>query len=92
MKRNQKGQFIKREHGNFFEGFAVWNDDKGYPKIWIDGKDIRVHLFVWKRAKSAADDMKRAAASISETAIGHQRFMDEWLCRLEEILTANQGS
>lgn len=33
-----------------FEGFKMWYDRKGYATIWIDGKNIKVHVFVWERA------------------------------------------
>jgi len=49
MKRNKKGQFIKGSNGNTFEGFGVWYDKKGYPKICINGKDINIHVYVWER-------------------------------------------
>jgi len=49
MKRNKLGQFIKGSNGNVFEGFGVWYDVKGYPTIWIDGKSIKVHVYVWER-------------------------------------------
>ena len=40
--------------------------------------------------KSAAEEMSRAAGSINETLMAHQRFLDDWLYRFEEILTANK--
>ena len=40
--------------------------------------------------KAAAVDINMAAGSLNETLIAHQRFMDDWLYRFEEILTANQ--
>ena len=40
---------------------------------------------------SAADQMRNASNDLSETLIAHQRFLDDWLCRFEEILTANQS-
>jgi len=49
VERNQKGQFIKGTDGNTFEGFGVWYDHKGYPLIYIGGKDIKIHVFVWER-------------------------------------------
>ena len=49
MKRNLKGQFIKGTNGNTFEGFGVWYDQKGYPCICLDGKDIKLHVFIWER-------------------------------------------
>jgi len=49
MKRNSKGQFIKGTNGNVFEGFGVWYDKKGYPTIWINGKNIKLHIYIWER-------------------------------------------
>jgi len=49
MERNQKGQFIKGTNGNTFEGFGIWHDFKGYPCIWIDGKSIKIHVYIWER-------------------------------------------
>lgn len=49
MKRNRKGQFIKGSNGFTFEGFGVWYDAKGYPNIWINNKNIKIHIFVWER-------------------------------------------
>jgi len=33
----------------------------------------------------AAEDMNRAASSISAALESHQRFLDDWLSRLEDI-------
>ena len=33
--------------------------------------------------REAAEDMKRAASQIEYCMQGHQRFLDEWLSRLE---------
>ncbi len=50
MKRNIKGQFIKGSNGNTYEGFGVWYDRKGYPCIWINGKTIKLHIYIWEKA------------------------------------------
>ena len=49
MKRNRKGQFIKGSNGNTYEGFGIWYDKKGYPTIWINGKSIKLHIYVWEK-------------------------------------------
>ena len=36
---------------------------------------------------SAADEMKRAATQMDESLYRHQQWADEWLNRLEEILS-----
>ena len=53
MERNQLGQFVKGTNGNTFEGFGIWYDTKGYPCIWIDGKNIRLHVYVWERVNGS---------------------------------------
>lgn len=50
MKRNSKGQFIKGSNGNDYRGWGIWYDSKGYPCIWIAGKDVRLHVYVWEEA------------------------------------------
>lgn len=53
MKRNHLGQFAKGTNGNTFEGFGIWYDTKGYPCIWIDGKGIRLHVYIWERVNGS---------------------------------------
>ena len=36
--------------------------------------------------QGAADDMIRAASTMDSALLQHQRFMDEWLTRLESVL------
>lgn len=33
-----------------FESYNIWVSKKGYPCIWIDGKEIKLHVYVWERA------------------------------------------
>jgi len=47
--RNKDGKFTKRASGDMFEGFPVYNDAKGYKCIWIDGKNVKIHVYVWER-------------------------------------------
>jgi hypothetical protein len=47
--RNRDGTFSRRLSGEMFEGFAVYSDSKGYKCIWIDGRDVKIHVFVWER-------------------------------------------
>jgi hypothetical protein len=37
--------------------------------------------------RQAAESMSQAAGSIDESLRRHQMFMDDWLCRLEQVLT-----
>lgn len=47
--RTQDGRFAQRKSGEFFEGFPVYQDKKGYKIIWLDGRDIKIHVFIWER-------------------------------------------
>ncbi len=49
MKRNSKGQYLNRTTGEVFEGFGVFYTKKGYPCVYINGKNILVHVFVWEK-------------------------------------------
>jgi hypothetical protein len=52
MERNSKGQFIKGLRGvnqNTYDGFGIWYETKGYPAIWIDGKAIKLHIYIWEK-------------------------------------------
>ena len=53
MQRNIKGQFVRGTNGRTFEGFGVWDDAKGYPCIWIDGKSVKLHVYVWERVNGS---------------------------------------
>ncbi|HEA19690.1 MAG TPA: HNH endonuclease [Pricia antarctica] len=33
----------------YYEGFKVWYSKKGYPCIWINRKEIYLHVWVWER-------------------------------------------
>lgn len=48
MKINLKEQFIINPKDNRYKGFKVWYDNKGYPNIWLDGKNIRLHVYIWE--------------------------------------------
>ena len=49
MERDNKGKFIKGTNGNTYEGFGIWYDKKGYPNIWINGKSIKLHIYIWEK-------------------------------------------
>ena len=34
---------------NTYNGQSVWLDTKGYPTIWVNGKSIKLHIFVWEQ-------------------------------------------
>lgn len=41
--------------------------------------------------RSAADEMSRAASNIDGALERHQRFMDDWLSRFEQVLADNSS-
>ena len=47
--RDIKGRFERRSDGEMFEGFPVYLDSKGYKLIYLSGKDIKLHVYVWER-------------------------------------------
>jgi len=49
MKRDSKGKFIKGTNGDVFEGYGKWYDKFGYPFIFVDGKNIMLHHYIWER-------------------------------------------
>lgn len=49
MDRNEKGQFLKGTNGNTFEGFGISYDAKGYACICINGKPVKLHVYIWER-------------------------------------------
>ena len=53
MKRNKKGQFVKKTTGIIFDGFGVWFDKKGYACICLCGKDIKLHRYNWEKTNGS---------------------------------------
>jgi len=41
-----------------------------------------------RQMASAADEMRRAAGSIDDSLRSHQRFLEDWLLRFQQILEA----
>ena len=33
-----------------YDNFNIWISKRGYPCIWIDGKEIKLHIYVWEKA------------------------------------------
>ena len=56
MERNRKGQYTRRESGIIFEDYPVFFDNKGYPSIWLNNKNIRLHIFIWERENGKKPD------------------------------------
>ena len=44
------------------------------------------------RMQSAAEQMSRAASTIDDALFRHQRFLDEWIQRLEAVMQAKESS
>lgn len=36
-----------------YEGFKIWYDKKGYPLIYINGKEIKLHVYIWEKANGS---------------------------------------
>ena len=49
MKRDIKGKFVKGSNGDLFEGYGKWYDKFGYPFIFVDGKNVMLHHYIWER-------------------------------------------
>jgi len=47
--RNKKGQFIQRESNKKYDGFSIYQDHKGYEIIYIAGKEIKFHIYLWEK-------------------------------------------
>lgn len=48
-KRNNKGQFEREYSKNNYNGYKIYYDKKGYPVVWLNGKDSKVHILVWEK-------------------------------------------
>ncbi len=49
MKRDILGKFVKGSNGNTYDGFGIWYDKKGYPTIYINCKNIKLHIYIWEK-------------------------------------------
>lgn len=49
LSRNNKGQYKQRDSLPKYDGFSVYADAKGYPIIYIAGKEIKLHVYVWEK-------------------------------------------
>lgn len=38
---------------NHYKNFKIWVSKKGYPCIWIDGKEVKLHVYVWEQANGS---------------------------------------
>ncbi len=81
MKRNKKGQFIRGTNGNVYHGFGVWYDKKGYPTIFINGKDIKLHVYIWEQANGEKPEGIQL----------HHKDLDKSNYKLENLELVNQS-
>lgn len=47
---DHRGRFLPRQDGLQFEGRAIYHDRKRYACIWLNGRDVKLHILVWERA------------------------------------------
>lgn len=40
---------MKKNRIDNYEGFGIWYDKKGYPCIWINNKEIKLHIYIWEK-------------------------------------------
>jgi hypothetical protein len=45
QKLNNEGKKME----DYFGNFKIWHDHKGYPCIWIDRKEIKLHVYIWEK-------------------------------------------
>lgn len=38
------------------DGFPVWVDAKGYKIIWIDGRSVKAHVYLWEKENGPKPD------------------------------------
>ena len=43
-----KGWFKREYSKNNYKGYKIFYDKKGYPCIWLNGKNKKVHILVWE--------------------------------------------
>lgn len=36
-----------------YDNFNIWISKKGYPCIWIDGKEIKLHIYIWEKVNGS---------------------------------------
>ncbi len=48
--RTKNGRFGKRLDGEMFGNYPVYLDAKGYKLIWLGGRDVKIHVYVWEMA------------------------------------------
>jgi len=84
-------QFVKRQTGVTIDDFSVWSSDNYYPMIYVNGKSIYAHVFVWEREhgdkptgyKIHHKDLDKRNYDLSNlelvTKANHQRIHAGWI-------------
>lgn len=49
IKRNNDGTFKQRDELEKYDGFSIYTDAKGYKIMYIGGKEIKHHVYVWEK-------------------------------------------
>ena len=49
LKRNEKGRFVQREVNRKYDGFSIYQDKKGYEIMYISGREIKLHIYLWEK-------------------------------------------
>lgn len=57
--------------------------------LLVGSEDVRAGGHAMQQA---AHEMSRAASQVEDSLMRHRQFLDDWLCRLETILTRQQES
>ncbi len=52
--RNEKGQFKQRESNVKIDGFSAYFDAKGYQIMYVAGKEIKAHIYIWEKHNNQA--------------------------------------
>ena len=46
---DKKGRFIRDANKDYYENYGIWYDPFGYPSIFVSGKNIQLHRYVWEK-------------------------------------------
>ena len=36
-----------------YKNYKVWYSNKGYPLIWVDSKEVKLHVYVWEQVNGS---------------------------------------
>lgn len=49
MERDKKGRFVQRKENKTIDGYSIYKNKRGYELMYIDGKDVQVHVYIWEK-------------------------------------------